>query len=174
MPDDKVLTPEELTNEVVSIMGRRDRGEIDWREAYRLANQSPNATVTLASAVLALRAALAEATEELESWKATAEELGDRNVNKALSARHEMREADLRKRLAAATQERDEARAQVAAMVKALADCVEAFRLTREYLGDMMLPAEQGWPWFDAMEQANVVLATPLARAALAAQEAPK
>lgn len=35
-----------------------------------------------------------------DSWQATAEELEDRNVNKALLARHEMREARLREELA--------------------------------------------------------------------------
>ena len=37
-----------------------------------------------------------------ESWKATAEELGDKNVNKALAQRHKMREAALQRRLEAA------------------------------------------------------------------------
>ena len=34
-----------------------------------------------------------------DSWKATAEELADKNVNKALAQRHEMREARLRREL---------------------------------------------------------------------------
>ena len=34
-----------------------------------------------------------------DSWQATAEELGDKNVNKALTARHEMREALLKKQV---------------------------------------------------------------------------
>ena len=34
-----------------------------------------------------------------DSWQATAEELGDKNVNKALTARHEMREASLKRQL---------------------------------------------------------------------------
>ena len=37
---------------------------------------------------------------ERDSWQATAEELGDKNVNKALTQRHEMREAALQKQLA--------------------------------------------------------------------------
>lgn len=37
---------------------------------------------------------------ERDSWQATAEELGDKNVNKALTQRHEMREATLRAQLA--------------------------------------------------------------------------
>ena len=35
-----------------------------------------------------------------DSWRATAEELDDKNVNKALTARHEMREARLKKQVA--------------------------------------------------------------------------
>ena len=38
--------------------------------------------------------------EEVSSWRATAEELADKNVNKALTARHEMREAALEKEIA--------------------------------------------------------------------------
>jgi hypothetical protein len=35
-----------------------------------------------------------------------------------------------------------------------IADGVEAFRLTREYLGDDALPAVEGWSWFDWTQRA--------------------
>jgi len=41
---------------------------------------------------------------------------------------------------------------------EALAQCVEALRLTREYVGEDMLPALPGWSWFDATERANAIL----------------
>ena len=47
-----------------------------------------------------------------DSWKATAEELDDKNVNKAFRQRHEMREAGLQKQLS-------EAQADVLALAKA-------------------------------------------------------
>jgi hypothetical protein len=36
-----------------------------------------------------------------------------------------------------------------------VADGVEAFRLTREYLGEDALPAVEGWAWFDWTERAR-------------------
>jgi len=47
----------------------------------------------------ALREQLAARTAERDSWKATAEEAMDKNVNRGLLQRHEMREAALREQL---------------------------------------------------------------------------
>ena len=40
----------------------------------------------------------------------------------------------------------------------ALAECLEAFRLTREYVGESTLPEVEGWSWFDAVTRARRVL----------------
>ena len=48
-----------------------------------------------------------------DSWQATVEELADKNVNKSLTQRHEMREAALQKKLA-------EARADIRALGEAM------------------------------------------------------
>jgi hypothetical protein len=50
--------------------------------------------------------------------------------------------------------------AQAPALYEALAFAVEAVRLTREYVGEELLPALPGWTWFDACENARAVLAT--------------
>ena len=42
-----------------------------------------------------------------------------------------------------------------------IADGIEAFRLTREYVGDDVLPDEPGWSWFDWAQRARAALATP-------------
>ena len=43
-------------------------------------------------------------------------------------------------------------------LVKALMQCREAFRLTREYVGEGKLPAIEGWAWFDADAKARAAL----------------
>ncbi len=40
----------------------------------------------------------------------------------------------------------------------ALEQCVEALRLTREYVGEEMLPPLEGWSWYDATVNARDVL----------------
>jgi len=61
----------------------------------------------------ALREQLAEAQADRDSWQATAEVLADKNVNKSLLQRHEMREAALKEQLA-------DARNAVRALVEAV------------------------------------------------------
>ena len=39
-----------------------------------------------------------------------------------------------------------------------LAEGIEAFRLTREYVGEDTLPALPGWSWFDWTEKARAAL----------------
>ena len=41
-------------------------------------------------------------------------------------------------------------------------DGIEAFRLTREYVGEDTLPAIEGWSWFDWCEKAREHLARPV------------
>lgn len=41
------------------------------------------------------------------------------------------------------------------AMTNALRECVEAIRLTREYVGEEMLPEIEGWSWYDATIMVN-------------------
>ena len=53
-----------------------------------------------AAGVAIAEAKYAKVQGELESWKATAEELASKNVNKALAQRHEMREAQLKAKYA--------------------------------------------------------------------------
>lgn len=51
-------------------------------------------------------------------------------------------------------------------LLKACEIAVEAFRLTREYVGETTLPAIEGWSWFDAtavLEEA-IASAKPLPR----------
>ena len=97
MAEDKVLTPEQWQDVDRAIDDAwQSRAERDPLDDLRL----------MARAIAVLRA-------ELASWKATAEELGDKNVNKALLARPEMREAVLRA-------ERDAALARVKALQDAL------------------------------------------------------
>ncbi len=43
-------------------------------------------------------------------------------------------------------------------LIEALEQCVEALRLTREYVGEEMLPALEGWSWYDATVNAQDVL----------------
>ena len=62
------------------------------------------------------RKQLTEVTIQRDSWQATAEELADKNVNKSLRQRHEMREAKLKNQLA-------EAQADVQALVAAYPEC---------------------------------------------------
>ncbi len=40
----------------------------------------------------------------------------------------------------------------------ALERCIEAMRLTREYVGEEMLPPLPGWSWYDATVHARDVL----------------
>jgi hypothetical protein len=40
----------------------------------------------------------------------------------------------------------------------ALAKCLVAFQLTREYVGEDVLPELPGWSWFDAVQNADRVL----------------
>jgi len=44
--------------------------------------------------------------------------------------------------------------ARVAELEGALAEGIEAFRLTREYAGESLLPRIEGWSWFDWCEKA--------------------
>lgn len=39
-----------------------------------------------------------------------------------------------------------------------IAEGIEAFRLTREYVGEDTLPAIEGWSWFDWCEKARAIL----------------
>ena len=39
---------------------------------------------------------------------------------------------------------------EVAALVETVRIALEAFRLTREYVGEELLPAIPGWSWYDA------------------------
>ncbi len=48
--------------------------------------------------------------------------------------------------------------AYVDALKKALEQCIEAFRLTREYLGEDLLPEIEGWAHYDAVVAAREVL----------------
>ena len=41
-----------------------------------------------------------------------------------------------------------------------VADGIEAFRLTREYVGEDTLPDIEGWSWFDWTQKAAAYLAT--------------
>jgi hypothetical protein len=43
-------------------------------------------------------------------------------------------------------------------LIEVLRQCVEALRLTREYVGEDLLPALPGWSWFDATEAASIFL----------------
>ncbi len=43
-------------------------------------------------------------------------------------------------------------------LVAALEQCVEALRLTREYVGEDLLPPLEGWSWYDATVNAQDVL----------------
>jgi len=43
-------------------------------------------------------------------------------------------------------------------LIEALEQCVEALRLTREYVGEEMLPPLEGWSWYDATVNAQDVL----------------
>jgi hypothetical protein len=45
-------------------------------------------------------------------------------------------------------------RAENERMRALVVDGIEAFRLTREYLGDDALPAVDGWSWFDWVQRA--------------------
>ena len=45
------------------------------------------------------------------------------------------------------------------ALLGALKECIEAFRLTREYVGEATLPAIEGWSWFDADTKARAAIA---------------
>jgi hypothetical protein len=40
-------------------------------------------------------------------------------------------------------------------------DGIQAFRLTREYVGEDVLPAIEGWSWFDWCERAERALGIP-------------
>jgi len=51
-----------------------------------------------------------------------------------------------------------EAEARVAALNAALAEGIEAFRLTREYVGESLLPRIEGWSWFDWCEKAAALI----------------
>lgn len=42
--------------------------------------------------------------------------------------------------------------------LEALRECREAFRFTREYVGEDVLPAIEGWSWYDADKRAEEVL----------------
>ncbi len=59
---------------------------------------------------------------------------------------------DARAELVAMTEQRD-------ALVAALLICIDAFRLTREYVGEDLLPNIAGWSHFDAVVQARAALA---------------
>jgi len=50
------------------------------------------------------------------------------------------------------------AEARVAALNAALAEGIEAFRLTREYVGESLLPRIEGWSWFDWCEKAAALM----------------
>lgn len=77
MPNDKVLTPEQIAA-FLEAFGAPSRNKVGHFTCAKVAHSHE-----------ALRA-------ELASWKATAEELGNKNVNRVLLARHEMQEQALR------------------------------------------------------------------------------
>ena len=62
----------------------------------------------------ALREQLAEVERDRDSWKATAEEASEKNVNKVLTQRHEMREKSLQEQLDHRTISLDQAQAMLA------------------------------------------------------------
>ena len=68
--------------------------------------------------------------------------------------RAEAAEADNR----AMQQEADEMEARVAELEGAVAEGIEAFRLTREYAGESLLPRIEGWSWFDWCEKAAALM----------------
>ena len=43
-------------------------------------------------------------------------------------------------------------------MEELVAEGIEAFRLTREYVGDKMLPEIEGWSWYDWTQKAKAAL----------------
>lgn len=45
---------------------------------------------------------------------------------------------------------------------EALRSCIEGFRLTREYVGEGLLPKIPGWSWYDAALKAHEALGVPL------------
>jgi len=83
-----------------------------------------------------------------ELWHCTMEE------QRAEEARVAALEADNR----AMQQESDKMEARVAALNAALAEGIEAFRLTREYVGESLLPRIEGWSWFDWCEKAAALI----------------
>jgi len=85
-------------------MSTQEERLLTFKEAQRAVLESnlpyANDAVAIAQDAKSYAAGVAEAEAkyagvliELESWKATAEELADKNVNKTLAQRHEMREA---------------------------------------------------------------------------------
>jgi len=57
-----------------------------------------------------------------------------------------------------AHQQLDLTEARVAELEGALAEGIEAFRLTREYVGESLLPRIEGWSWFDWCEKAAALI----------------
>ena len=51
------------------------------------------------------------------------------------------------------------AQAQVRALVEALWDTREAIRYTQEYVGDGLLPALEGWSWYEGIKAADAAIA---------------
>lgn len=43
-------------------------------------------------------------------------------------------------------------------LIGSVKECVEALRLTREYVGEERLPALEGWSWYDATLNAEELL----------------
>lgn len=57
-------------------------------------------------------------------------------------------------------------KADVEALVEVAAAARHGFRLTREYVGEQLLPAQEGWSWWDSVQSLNEALA-PFGRGAL-------
>ena len=47
---------------------------------------------------------------------------------------------------------------KVQVMREALVECIIAIHLTRQYVGEDMLPAIEGWSWYDATVKAEQAL----------------
>ena len=52
----------------------------------------------------------------------------------------------------------DDMEARNKLLIEALEQCILAFHLTREYVGTEMLPAIEGWSWYDAVLKAEALL----------------
>ncbi len=54
----------------------------------------------------------------------------------------------------------EEAEASHDALLEACKEALEGFRLTREYMGEQVLPEIKGWSWFDACNTLTAAIKT--------------